>query len=102
MDLSPTTIAALRGQLQTSSPLAPVTFAAVKKVRRAPASLSFGPDVCLLSHDKKQCHFIYALGTGDLPPWVAEARDKLLRFKGTHVTVVAVHTPSTVGYKNAN
>lgn len=100
MDITPETVAALRKQLQTSSPLNEVSLANVKNEKLAPKSLPFGPDLCLIS--KKQCHLIHALGAEALPQWVIEASEKLKRFKKTHVTVLAVHTPTVVGYKNAS
>jgi hypothetical protein len=100
MDLTPETIAALRTQLQTSTLLAEVSLADVKNANLVPKSLSFGPDLCLAG--KKQCHLIYALGTGELPQWVIGASGNLKRFKNTHVTILAVHTPSIVAYKNAS
>jgi hypothetical protein len=100
MDLTPETIAALRKQLRVSPSLKEASLADIKKAKLVPKSLSFGPDLCLAG--KKQCHLIYALGTGELPQWVIGAKGKLKRFKNTHVTILAVHTPNVVGYKNAS
>jgi hypothetical protein len=100
MDLAPGTIATLSAQLQTSSSLNEASLADAKNANLLPKSLPFGPDLCLIS--KKQCHLIYALGTGELPQWVVGAGRSLKRFKNTHVTVLAVHTPSIIGYKNAS
>lgn len=99
MDLIPKTVAALRRQLQTSSPLTEVSIAKLKGTKFVPKKLPFGPDLCLAG--KKQCHLIYALGTDELPKWVVKASSKLKRFTNTNVTVLAINTATAVGYKNA-
>jgi len=99
MDLTPKTVAVLCRQLQISPPLTEVPLAKIRGTKFAPKKLPFGPDLCLVG--KKECHLIYALGTGGLPKWVIEASSKLKRFKNTHVTILAINTATAVGYKNA-
>jgi hypothetical protein len=100
MDLSPKTVTALRQQLQSGLPLNEVLVGELAKKLLVPKSLPFGPDLCLT--DKKHAHLIYALAAEELPKWVVQAQDSLKRFPQTYVTVLAVHTPNVVGYKNAS
>lgn len=100
MEFCPRTIAALREQLRTGSNLCEVSISELKKAGFVPKLLPFGPDSCLW--DGKHSHLIYALATDELPRWVVEAQGKIKNFRKTRVTIVAVHSASTVGYKNAN
>src|SRR6267154_1281582 len=64
-------------------------FVAVSKLRRSrrvPMELSFGPDLCFAG--QPDAYLIYDLGIASLPSWVKSASDALDRFKRTHVMVL--------------
>jgi hypothetical protein len=99
MDLGAKTVTALCNQLGQSSPLEEVSISSLKRRGVVPKSLPFGPELCL--EGGGEAHLVYALASPTLPNWVVNANHSVRNFRKTRITVLATHTATTTGYKNA-
>src|SRR5688500_1516913 len=100
MEVSQATIDELRRTLPGKAALKTTQVKDLIKKRRIPRDLPFGPSHCL--SDRGHIYLIYTLSTDSLPARVIDAKDVLGTYPKISVVIVAVHSPSTVAYKNAN